>query len=248
MNIGYSFLISTLAGLSTLLGMFVIFINKKNTNSIIVASLSFASGVMITVSLLDLVPESIQMLTNKYKNFVSIMLFLIFLCIGVLTSMTIDKKLPNNNDSSSLYKIGIISMIAIILHNIPEGIATFMASNMDKTLGLSLALAIAAHNLPEGISISVPIFYSTNSKKKAFIYTFISALSEPFGAILAFLFLQKFVTDSFMGILFAFIAGIMIHISLYELLPELKNYNHKKMSSIFFIIGIIFMSVNHFLF
>ena len=188
------------------------------------------------------------MLTNKYKNFVSVMLFLIFLCIGVLTSMTIDKKLPNNNDSSSLYKIGIISMIAIILHNIPEGIATFMASNMDKTLGLSLALAIAAHNLPEGISISVPIFYSTNSKKKAFIYTFISALSEPFGAILAFLFLQKFVTDSFMGILFAFIAGIMIHISLYELLPEVKNYNHKKMSSIFFIIGIIFMSVNHFLF
>lgn len=248
MNIGYSFLLSTLAGLSTLLGMFVIFINKKNTNIIIVASLSFASGVMITVSLLDLVPESIQMLTNKYKNFVSVMLFLIFLCIGVLTSMTIDKKLPNNNDSSSLYKIGIISMIAIILHNIPEGIATFMASNMDKTLGLSLALAIAAHNLPEGISISVPIFYSTNSKKKAFIYTFISALSEPFGAILAFLFLQKFVTDSFMGILFAFIAGIMIHISLYELLPEVKNYNHKKMSSIFFIIGIIFMSVNHFLF
>lgn len=248
MNIEYSFLLSTLAGLSTLLGMFVIFINKKNTNIIIVASLSFAAGVMITVSLLDLVPESIQMLTNKYKNFVSVMLFLIFLCIGVLTSMTIDKKLINNNDSSSLYKIGIISMIAIILHNIPEGIATFMASNMDKTLGLSLALAIAAHNLPEGISISVPIFYSTNSKKKAFIYTFISALSEPFGAILAFLFLQKFVTDSFMGILFAFIAGIMIHISLYELLPEVKNYNHKKMSSIFFIIGIIFMSVNHFLF
>lgn len=249
MNIGYSFLITSLAGFATLLGMIVIFISKKNSNKIIVSSLSFAAGVMICVSFLDLIPESMEMLTNRYKNFISIMFFLIFLCIGVLSSMGIDKYMPENSkNSSKLFRVGIISMLAIIMHNIPEGIATFMASNMNAKLGISLALAIAMHNIPEGISISVPIYYSTGSKKKSFLYTFISALSEPLGALLAFLFLQRFITDAFMGMLFAFIAGIMVHISVYELLPEARKYNENKLSSIFFIIGIVFMSVNHLLF
>lgn len=247
MNIGYSFLITFIAGASTLLGMIVILFNKKNSNKIIAASLSFASGVMITVSLLDLIPEGINLLTSRYKNFVSIMFFLIFLCVGVLTSMLIDKNMPENKSNGKLYRVGIISMLAIILHNIPEGIATFMASSMDMKLGISLALAIAMHNIPEGISISIPIYYSTGSVKKSFLYTLISALSEPFGALLAYLFLQNFITDSFMGMLFSFIAGIMIHISFYELLPTSKKYNENKLTSIFFVIGIIFMCINLFL-
>lgn len=249
MGVGYSFLITSLAGLSTLVGMLVIFFSKKNSNNIIVSSLSFAAGVMLCVSLLDLVPESISLLTKRYSSVASILFFGVFLSIGVLTSMFIDKKMPDNNiNNSKLFRVGIISMFAIILHNIPEGIATFMASSMDAKLGLSLALAIAMHNIPEGISISVPIYYSTGSKKKSFLYTFISALSEPFGALIAFLFLKDFITDSFMGMLFAFIAGIMTHISLYEMLPEAKSYNNNKLSSIFFIIGIVFMSINHILF
>lgn len=249
MNIGYSFLITSLAGLSTMVGMFVLLFKKKDTNKIISASLAFAAGVMTCVSLLDLIPESVELLTSRYKNFVSIMFFLIFLCIGVLTSMTIDKYMPENKENNGkLFRVGIISMLAIILHNIPEGIATFMASSMDTKLGISLALAIAMHNIPEGISISVPIYYSTKSFKKSFLYTFISAISEPFGAIIAYLFLQKFVTDSFMGMLFAFIAGIMVHISFYELLPTSKKYNENKLTSLFFIIGIIFMCINHFAF
>lgn len=249
MSIGYSFLITSLAGLSTLVGMLVIFFSKKNSNNIIVGSLSFAAGVMICVSLLDLIPESLSLLTKRYSFLASALFFGIFLSIGVLTSMFIDKKMPDNNISNSkLFRVGIISMFAIILHNIPEGIATFMASSMDAKLGISLALAIAMHNIPEGISISVPIYYSTGSKKKSFLYTFISALSEPFGALIAFLFLKDFITDSFMGMLFAFIAGIMTHISLYEMLPEAKSYNNNKLSGIFFIIGIVFMSINHILF
>ena len=225
-----------------MLGTFVIFFSSKNKDKIITSSLSFASGVMVCVSLLDLMPESLNMLNNNLN------LFLIFLCIGVLTSMAIDKYLPETKENTKLYRVGIISMLAIILHNIPEGIATFMASSMDKTLGISLAIAIAMHNLPEGISIAVPIYYSTNKKSKAFIYTFISAISEPFGALIAFIFLKNFVNDIFMGLLFSFIAGIMIHISFYELLPESKRYKNYKLISIFFIIGIIFMCINLFLF
>lgn len=249
MNTSYSFLITSLAGLSTLIGMVVICFSKKNPNKIIVSSLSFAAGVMLAVSLLDLVPESIELLTGKYSNVASILFFGIFLSIGVLVSMFIDRKMPDNNkNNSKLFRVGIISMFAIILHNIPEGIATFMASSMNAKLGVSLALAIAMHNIPEGISISVPIYYSTGSKRKSFLYTFISAISEPFGALIAFLFLRHFITDSFMGILFAFIAGIMTHISIYELLPEAKSYNDNKRSAIFFIIGMIFMTINHLLF
>lgn len=249
MNIGYSFLITSLAGFATLFGMIIIFLKNKDTKKIIVASLSFAAGVMICVSLIDLAPESLQMLTCRYKNFISVMFFLIFFCVGVLASMSIDKYMPENKENNSkLFRVGIISMLAIIMHNIPEGIATFMASNMNAKLGVSLAIAIAMHNIPEGISISVPIYYSTKSKDRAFLYTFISALSEPLGALLAFMFLQRFITDFFMGILFAFIAGIMIHISIYELLPEARKYNENKLSSIFFIIGIIFMIINHLVF
>ena len=231
-----------------MLGTFVIFFSSKNKDKIITSSLSFASGVMVCVSLLDLMPESLNMLNNNLNLFLGIILFLIFLCIGVLTSMTIDKYLPETKENTKLYRVGIISMLAIIFHNIPEGIATFMASSMDKTLGISLAIAIAMHNLPEGISIAVPIYYSTNKKSKAFIYTFISAISEPFGALIAFIFLKNFVNDIFMGLLFSFIAGIMIHISFYELLPESKRYKNYKLTSLFFIIGIIFMCINLFLF
>ena len=157
--------------------------------------------------------------------------------------MLMDYYLPTENKTSDgkLYKVGIISMLAIILHNIPEGIATFIAGNSDKSLAISLTIAIALHNIPEGISIAVPIYYSTKSKFKAFSYTLISSLSEPFGALLTYLFLSKLVTDTFLGILFAIIAGIMMQIALCELLPTSKKYNYKKITITFFVIGIVFM-------
>ena len=139
-------------------------------------------------------------------------------------------------------------MLAIIMHNIPEGIATFLAANNNRSLGLSLAIAIAFHNIPEGIGISIPIYYATQNRKKAFFYTLISGISEPFGAILAFFFLKNIVTDTIMGFIFAFIAGIMIYISVYELLKEVKTYKKRKINIIFFIIGILFMTFNHLFF
>ena len=161
--------------------------------------------------------------------------------------MLIDYYLPDkpsyNVKDKGLYKVGFISMIAIILHNIPEGIATFIATSSDITLGISLAIAIAMHNIPEGISISVPIYYSTNSRSKALLYTGVSALSEPFGAILAYLFLRNIMNDIILGILFSLIAGIMLQISFCELIPTASKYNYKKYFYLFFVIGIIFMLI-----
>lgn len=250
-NIIYGFILTTIAGMSTLLGSIIIFFVKKKNNNIIISSLSFAAGVMITISLLDLIPESIVLLNHNIKLFPTIIISSIFMVIGIIFSMVIDKYLPNNigNESNGkLYRVGIISMIAIILHNIPEGIATFMATSSDFSLGLSLCIAIASHNIPEGISISTPIYFASNKKKKALFYTFISGMSEPFGALLAFLFLSRFINDIFMGILLAIIAGIMLHISFYELIPTAKKYKNSLLFNFSIIIGIIFMIINHLLF
>lgn len=251
-NIFYSFLLTTIAGLSTLIGSILIFFNRKKSQNVIIASLSFAAAVMITVSFTDLIPESINMLKKVYPSFPSIIIMFIFINIGILISFLIDKYLPekssDNKSKGNLYKVGIISMLAIILHNIPEGMATFMASNQDMSLGIALTIAIALHNIPEGISISIPIYYSTGSKIKAISYTFISGISELFGAIITYLFLQPYINDRIMGILFAIIAGIMLHISFYELLPTSLGYKRKSITIGFFTIGILFMLLNHFCF
>lgn len=123
-----------------------------------------------------------------------------------------------------------------------------MASNADSKLGLSLAIAIALHNIPEGISISIPIYYSTKSRGKALLYTFISGISEPFGALITYLFLKPFVSDRIMGFLFSMIAGIMIQIAIYELIPGAKKYNDKKKMLLWIIIGSLFMFISHFIF
>ena len=242
-NVSFAFILTILAGLSTMLGSIFIF-NKKNEN-IIIASLAFASGVMFTVSITDLIPESYNLLINIFPKFPAIIYMLIFVVSGILFSMFIDKYIPTDN---SLYRVGVFAMLAIIIHNIPEGIATFMATNTNIMLGISLTIAIALHNIPEGISISIPIYYATNSKFKAIFYTFISAISEPFGALLTYLFLSNYINDRIMGFLFGIIAGIMIHISMYELLPTSKSYNKLNITYLFFILGVILMLINHFVF
>ena len=250
-NTMLAFVLTILAGLSTMIGTIAIFIKKKDHNKIVLSSLAFAAGVMITVSITDLIPESIFLLRYYLSTFSTILISFFGIVLGVIISMLIDYYLPDrpisNTKDKSLFKVGIISMIAIILHNIPEGIATFVATNSNVSLGISLAVAIAMHNIPEGISISVPIYYSTGSRRKALLYTFISALSEPFGAVITFLFLKNIMNDLILGILFSVIAGIMLQISFCELLPSAKKYNNVKYFILFFLLGVMFMLFKFFL-
>ena len=249
-NFIYAFTLSTLAGLSTLLGFIPLLFNLKGEKKIILSSLAFAAGVMICVSLTDLIPESFELLSSIFKGFPALLFLLIFICLGVILSMAIDKFLPkseNKNINNKLYRLGLVSMLAIIMHNIPEGIATFLSSSTNSSVGLSLALAISFHNIPEGISIAIPIYFSTKSKVKAFLYTLISGLSEPLGALLAYFFLASIINNFIMSIILAIIAGIMIHISIYELLEESLSYKKRSLTGIFFIIGFIFMLISHFL-
>lgn len=247
-NTAISFLLTIVAGFSTMIGTFLIFLKFKNVNKLLAGALSFASSVMICISVVDLVPEGINLLKVNYSFLIVVLLSMLFLVFGILMSMMVDYFFPSDDTkmkNGSLYKVGIISMIAIILHNIPEGIATFITASNDIKLGFSLALAISLHNIPEGISISVPIYYSTNSRLKALTYTFISAISEPFGAFITYLFLRPFINDTVLGLLYVFIAGIMFHISFCELFPKSKSYNYKFITYLFFVVGFVFIFLFH---
>ena len=187
---------------------------------------------MFTISIISLIPESINYLNNKYS-------LLIFILLGFIFTLSIDKLFTNNNP---LYRLGLISTLAIVLHNIPEGIMTFISYNINRKLGLKLALAITLHNIPEGISISVPIYYSTKDIFKAFKYTFIAGFSELLGAIITYLFLINTITNSYMGYILGITAGIMLEI------PTALKYKKNKLSIISFVLGIIIMIICNYIF
>ena len=176
MNILLALLISTLAGLSTVLGSLVIFIKIKESsvNKFITFSLSFSLAIMIGISITDLIPESFYTLVFNYGLDKSLLTLLLTL-LGGVGIVNILNRLEDKN-KNNLYRLGIINMIALMIHNFPEGIATFLSSMNDINLGIKLSIAIMLHNIPEGIAIAVPIYYGTKSKSTAIKNTFISGL------------------------------------------------------------------------
>ena len=139
-------------------------------------------------------------------------------------------------------------MLALMLHNFPEGIATFMTAYNDLNMGISLGIAIMLHNIPEGISISVPIYYSTGSKSKGLLYTFISGLAEPLGAVMTYILFKRFINDITISIVLVFVAGIMITLAIEEMLPEANKYKKTQYSIIGLILGVVLVIINLLLF
>lgn len=232
-----AYLITFIAGISTVLGIIPTFFNKINKDKIINCTLSFSIGVMLTISILSLIPESIKYLNNNF-NFFYLIVILIFVNIGIIISSYVDGIISKKIDSN-LKKIGIVSIIALILHNIPEGIITYITTSNNLVLGLKLAIAISIHNIPEGIAVAIPLYYSTKKRSVALFYTFISGFSEMFGAILSSIFLSNYINNKILAFILSITAGIMIHISLFELLPTIKKYNNYKHSIMAFIIGVL---------
>ena len=147
-----------------------------------------------------------------------------------------------------MLRVGVFTALAVGIHNFPEGIATFMASLSTPTLAIGVTVAIALHNIPEGISVYVPIYFATGSKKKAFMYSFLSGLAEPLGAILGFLILQPFLSNTLFGIVFVGVAGIMVYISVDELLPTAHEYGETHSAILGIVGGMMVMAVSMLLF
>lgn len=247
-NAIYSLIISSFAGLSTLLGGLIVYFKVKDKDKFITFALSFGLSVMISLSVFELLPEGFITLSNKYGLLIGLLISLLLFLLGKFLVTKTSKKLALLQNKGNLYRVGVLSMVALALHNFPEGIATFMASFNDLSSGISLGIAIMLHNIPEGISISVPIYYATGNKKRGVLYSFISGLAEPVGALLAYICLKNFINDALVAMVLIIVAGIMITLSIDEMLPEVNSYNKKKESYIGLISGLILVIINLILF
>lgn len=224
--------LTLIAGLSTSLGYLFTYIKAKNINKFICISLSFASGIMALISIKELIPNSLSYIiltSNKYYS------LSIILVIPIIIYLFINFFNKNINNQDSLYRVGILNMIALIIHNIPEGIITFMTSTINFKLGLKLALAIITHNIPEGIIISIPIYYATKNRLKAFFYTLIAGLSEVFGALIIYLLFKNLINMLIINIIMYIIGCLMIIIVIKDLIPAILKYNN----IIWIMIGIV---------
>lgn len=233
-------LLSTLAGLSTAVGSVIALFSKRDDTRFLSLSLGFSAGVMVTVSFAELLPEAqINIATASPKH--SGAIAAAFLAAGVAIAVLIDALIPapeaqssalaakgGNTTTKSMMRMGVVTAIAITVHNFPEGIATFMAGYTDMRIGLPVALSIAMHNIPEGIAVAVPVFYGTGSRGKAFLYSAMSGLSEPLGALIAYLCLAPFLSDATLGGVFGVVAGIMVYIAFGELVPASERYKRPR--------------------
>ncbi|MFX1506410.1 MAG: zinc transporter ZupT [Promethearchaeota archaeon] len=226
----WGLLLSLFAGLSTTLGAITVFIIKKDDSKIISLSMGFSAGVMLGVSIFELLPEAIARLEILEAGF--------FFLSGMIVVALLDFLIPHDymhehtceddddffvkeNKNPNLMRLGILVAIGIGIHNLPEGFVTITGSLFSLELGLILAIAIALHNIPEGLSVAIPIYAASNNRKKAFVISFVSGLAEPIGAIIGLVILLGLgiINEEIIIISLAFVAGIMTFISLDELLP-----------------------------
>lgn len=257
-NFIIAFIFTLIAGLATCIGgLLVTFINYKNYNYISIL-LGLSSGILIVISLTQLYSSSLNSFLNcKNYSMTHIYSALSFL-VGMFICYIINTFIPNRSSSDNnvnnsiteneLYKVGVLSMLAVIIHNFPEGIITFMTTINNPKIGLPIAFAIAMHNIPEGIMISTPIYYSTKSKKKALKYSFLSGISEPMGALCAYLFLYRFINSFVFGVVYGIIAGVMIFITFNNILPMSYKIGDKRCTVFGIILGIQLMLLSKVLF
>ncbi len=245
-NLLLPFSITFLSGLSTTIGFFFIYLKPKNMNNFIGFSLAFSGSIMFFISLLELIPNGFFNLLHEYNIVIASFILILMIIIGNKLINLIDNKIEKGSSSNSLEKIGVLSMIGLMIHNMPEGILTFLSSSININLGLKLGLAIMLHNIPEGIAIAIPTYYGTRNKMKAFKYTLISGFAEVCGALIGYLFLYRFLSNLLISIILLFVSGIMISISFNEILNEVEKYN-KKYIYLGTLIGLIIVIITEYI-
>lgn len=220
-------LLTTLAGLSTGIGGVIAALFRPTEKMLSLCS-GFAGGVMLTISLADLAPEALKFYGQYLSPLGSGGAVLALLGVGMLVAILLERLLPDEaalakkfgGQKAAAMRAALVTGIALLLHNLPEGILTLFAGVADPSLGLRTALAIALHNIPEGLAVAVPFAYATGSRGKAITAALVSGLAEPAGAILAYLFLHSWFTPGFLNGTVVLVAGIMLWVAAAQLLPE----------------------------
>ncbi len=261
--VGFALGLTIFAGLATGIGSAIAFFSKRTNESFLSVALGFSAGVMLYVSFVEIFQKSRDALCMDFSAKTAYWITVGGFFAGMLLVALIDKLVPDfenphearhvediNADKrkQKLLRMGFLSAVAIAIHNFPEGLATFTAALADPTLGVSIAVAIAIHNIPEGIAVSVPLYYATGSKKKAFLWSFLSGLAEPVGAIVGYLILFRFMSNLMFGIIFAGVAGIMVFISLDQLLPTAEEYGKHHLAIYGLVSGMALMALSLLLF
>ena len=246
-------ILTLIAGAATGIGGALVLFKKKISSNFLAGALGLSAGVMIFISLAELFPEAQAeiMATGSIKYGEAFVLIAFFVGMGIITlidfaipeyenpheasGLSLDAKtaavgmLEQNGNEKALHRLGIMSALAIAIHNFPEGIATFIGALNDPQMGAGITFAISIHNIPEGIAVAIPIYYATKSKGKALLYATLSGMSEVIGAVLCLAVTTVFGVEltgegPIFPLILAAVAGIMIYISLDELLPTAEKY------------------------
>jgi len=265
-SVWFAFGLTLFAGLATGIGGALAYFTRQTNTKFLSVSLGFSAGVMIYVSFVEIFFKAKDSLAAEIGETQATWATATAFFGGMLIIGIIDRFIPSfenphelhgiedmHNDRSpsgdnSLYRMGIFTALAIAIHNFPEGLATFVATLSDPSLGISIAIAIAIHNVPEGIAVSVPVYFATGNRNKAFFYSFISGLAEPVGAAIGYFLFIRYFSDFVFGITFAMVAGIMVFISLDELLPAAHKYGEHHLAIYGVICGMMVMALSLLLF
>ena len=279
-NVWFALGLTVLAGMATAIGSAIAFMARRTDYRFLSVATGFSAGVMLYVSFVEIFYKGVAALTSRYGDYWGHWVNAASFFGGMLLIGVIDNLIPAGENPhephteaetrplhertatapvtpaaaahhAKLMRMGLFTALAIGIHNFPEGLATFLAALQDPRLGVAIAIAVALHNIPEGISVSVPIFYATGDRRKAFWYSVLSGLAEPVGAGLAYLVILLFVgggagavPPELMGVLFGGVAGIMVYISVDELLPTSRAYGKGHDSLLGLVAGMLVMALS----
>lgn len=255
--------LTVLAGLSTGIGGLISVVQRRTSGPFLSVSLGFSAGVMLYVSFMEIMPKALTSLTDASGPTAGPWAAVAAFFAGILVIGVIDRLVPaqiNPHEPGSVHdpaaavkrrrmmRTGTVTALAIGIHNFPEGFATFIAGLTDLQVALPVALAIALHNIPEGVAVAVPIREATGSRRKAVRWSFLSGLAEPAGALIGFALLMPFMNDFTLGTTFALVAGIMVFISLDELLPTAREFGKHHLAMYGLVAGMAVMAISLLLF
>ena len=263
-DILFAFLLTLIAGLATGIGGLVVVFSKVTDKKFLSICLSFSAGVMIYISFAEIFLEAFQSLEYAYGDGLGYLILTAAFFAGIVIMAIIDRLLPDDEahteplDAASspesddlkekrqLKRTGISSTIAIAIHNFPEGLITFMAALYDPAMGIAIAIAIIIHNIPEGIAMAAPIYHATGSKMKAFLVSVGAGLTEPLGALVAWLILRNVFEsiEGAFGIIFAVVGGIMVFVAIHQLLPTAQKYGKHHLVMKWLFAGMAVMAIS----
>ena len=262
-DVMFAFGLTLLAGLSTGIGSTIAFFSRKQDPRYLSVLLGFSAGVMIYVSMIEIFPKAqdalVSELGTKPGAWASVASFFAGIAVIAIIDHLVPKEanpheLANSThpmgpaSRSKLMRMGMFTALAIAIHNFPEGFATFISALHDPTIAIPIAVAIALHNIPEGIAVSAPIYYATQDRARAFWLSFASGLAEPLGALIGYVIWRPFVGETMFGVAFASVAGVMVYISIDELLPSAEEYGEHHLAIGGLIAGMAVMALSLLLF